>query len=93
MFIARKADAFEQQSNARFFGLFSITDKGASWLGPAAIAIIADRTGDIRNGFWFLFLLLLLPLPILTNRVDMIKGRKQGIAYVIDGPTADLFSR
>jgi UMF1 family MFS transporter len=88
----RGADVTKQHSNARFFSLFSITDKGASWLGPAAIAIIADRTGDIRHGFWFLLLLLILPLPILLIRVDMVKGRKQGIAYGVEGLTVDPVS-
>lgn len=70
-----------QGHDARFFSLFSITDKGASWLGPAAIAIIADRTGDIRQGFWFLLALLLLPLPILLFRVDVKEGKRQGTMY------------
>lgn len=66
---------------ARFFSLFSICDRGASWLGPGAIAIIADRTGEIRYGFLFLAALLAVPLPILAWCVDIDAGRRDAVAY------------
>lgn len=70
-----------QGHNARFFSLFSITDKGASWLGPAAVALIADRTGNIRHGFWFLLIMLILPLPVLLFLVDMDRGKVEAERY------------
>lgn len=61
---------------ARFFALYSITDKSSSFIGPAVVAIIADRTGSVRAGFVFLLVALLLPLPVL-RAVDMLKGREE----------------
>lgn len=66
---------------ARFFSLFSICDKGASWLGPGVIAIIADRTGEIRYGFIFLVALLATPIPILLFLVDVEQGRQDAAVY------------
>lgn len=58
---------------ARFFALYSITDKSSSFIGPAVVALIADRTGSVRAGFVFLLVALLLPLPVLQS-VMMEKG-------------------
>lgn len=33
---------------ARWYALFSITDKSSSFLGPLAVGLIADGTGNIR---------------------------------------------
>ncbi|ORY33093.1 autophagy-related protein 22-like protein [Naematelia encephala] len=50
-----------------FFSLFSLTDKSASFLGPAIVGFIADTTGNIRLGFLFLLVLLAVPIPILLR--------------------------
>lgn len=60
---------------ARFFALYSITDKSSSFIGPAAVAFIADRTGSVRAGFIFLLVALLLPLPVLQT-LHMEKGAR-----------------
>ncbi|KAI5451063.1 Autophagy protein 22 [Naganishia albida] len=66
---------------ARFFSLFSITDKSASFLGPAAIACVADWTGEIRYGFAVLALLMIAPVPILRYYVDQERGRRDAKEY------------
>lgn len=66
---------------ARFFALYSITDKSSSFIGPAIIAGIANATGSIRLGFVFLLVALLLPIPIL-GRVDVEKGETDAGQYV-----------
>ncbi|KAF9365365.1 Autophagy protein 22 [Mortierella sp. NVP85] len=60
---------------SEFFGLYAITDKGSSWLGPLAVAAITDATHEIRHAFVFLLVLLSLPIPIIYFGVDMNQGR------------------
>ncbi|KAJ9096733.1 hypothetical protein QFC21_005003 [Naganishia friedmannii] len=72
---------FGMGQEARFFSLFSITDKSASFLGPAAIAAVADLTGEIRYGFGVLALLMVVPVPILLYFVDVERGRKDSRLY------------
>lgn len=60
---------------SEFFGLYAITDKGSSWLGPLAVAAITDATHEIRHAFVFLLVLLTLPIPIIYFGVDVNQGR------------------
>lgn len=60
---------------SEFFGLYAITDKGSSWLGPLAVAAITDATHEIRHAFVFLLVLLSLPIPIIYFGVDVNQGR------------------
>ncbi|KAK4047976.1 Autophagy protein 22 [Microbotryomycetes sp. JL221] len=46
--------------SARWFGLYSITDKSSSFLGPLLVALITNATGEIRHGFWLILIMLLL---------------------------------
>ncbi|CRK44673.1 hypothetical protein BN1723_019518, partial [Verticillium longisporum] len=41
-------------SEAAFYALYAITDKGSSVFGPAIVGAIIDRWGHIRPAFWFL---------------------------------------
>ena len=52
-------------SEAAFFALFAITDKGSSAIGPAIVGRIVDATGHIRPAFWFLAVLIALPIPLI----------------------------
>ncbi|KAG0360327.1 Autophagy protein 22 [Podila minutissima] len=60
---------------SEFFGLYAITDKGSSWLGPLVIALITDATHEIRHSFIFLLVLLSLPIPIVYFGVNVEQGR------------------
>lgn len=64
-----------------FFSLYSITDKGSAWIGPLVSGVIADRTHNLRNAFWFLALLLLVPIFILAS-IDMRLGKQEADDYV-----------
>jgi MFS transporter, UMF1 family len=64
-------------SEAAFFALYAITDKGSSIFGPAIVGMITDKMGDIRYAFWFLTVLIALPIPILAC-VDVERGRREG---------------
>lgn len=64
-------------SEAAFYALYAITDKGSSIFGPAVVGYLTDRFGNIRSSFWFLAVLLAVPLPLLAM-VDVSRGKKEG---------------
>lgn len=66
-------------SEAAFYALYAVTDKGSSVIGPTIVGRIVDRTGSVRLSFWFLAVLVLLPLAILFW-VDPEKGRRDAVA-------------
>jgi UMF1 family MFS transporter len=66
-------------SEAAFFALFAITDKGSSIFGPAIVGAITDATGDIRPAFWFLAALIGLPIPLMCC-VNVERGKREGAA-------------
>ena len=66
-------------SEAAFYALYAITDKGSSVFGPAIVGAITDATGDIRPAFWFLAVLIGLPIPLMFL-VDVERGKREGAA-------------
>lgn len=66
-------------SEAAFYALFAMVDKGSSAVGPAIVGLIVDRIGTIRPAFIFLLILIALPIP-LVYIVDIGKGRADAAA-------------
>lgn len=66
--------------SAQWFGVYSVTDKGSSFLGPLLVAYVTQVMGDIRHGFWVILVLLLASLPVLA-KVDMRKGSEDAEAF------------
>ncbi|KAI9803839.1 MAG: hypothetical protein M1825_001719 [Sarcosagium campestre] len=64
-------------SEAAFYALYAITDKGSSIFGPAIVGIITDRTGEIRPAFFFLAVLVGLPAPLMWI-IDVERGKRRG---------------
>ena len=64
-------------SEAAFYALYAITDKGSSVFGPAIVGAITDRYGDIRPAFVFLAILIMIPLPLMLL-VDVDRGKRDG---------------
>lgn len=64
-------------SEAAFYALYAITDKGSSVFGPAIVGAITDRYGEIRPAFVFLAVLIFIPLPLMLM-VDVDRGKKDG---------------
>lgn len=62
-------------SEAAFYALYAITDKGSSVFGPAIVGAITDRYGEIRPAFVFLAVLIAIPLPLMLL-VDVERGKK-----------------
>ncbi|KAI3400280.1 hypothetical protein diail_3661 [Diaporthe ilicicola] len=73
-------------SEAAFYALYAITDKGSSVFGPFIVASIIDATGEIRPAFWFLACLVGLPAPLIYF-VNAERGKLEAerLAAVIDG--------
>lgn len=63
-------------SEAAFYALYAVTDKGSSVVGPTIVGMITDATGEIRPGFLFLAFLVALPLWPLAY-VDIPRGKRQ----------------
>ncbi|ODV97711.1 hypothetical protein PACTADRAFT_30145, partial [Pachysolen tannophilus NRRL Y-2460] len=59
-----------------YFALFQITDKGSSIIGPLVVALITDKTHNIRHCFWFLWIVLIISLPIL-EMLDLQRGKDE----------------
>ncbi|KJZ76598.1 Autophagy-related protein 22 [Hirsutella minnesotensis 3608] len=73
-------------SEAAFYALYAITDKGSSVFGPTIVGAIIDKTGSIRPAFWFLAALVGLPAPLIYF-INVERGKKEGekVAEVIEG--------
>ena len=77
-------------SEAAFYALYAITDKGSSAVGPAVVGVIVDTVGSIRPAFGFLAILIALPIPLILS-LDPDKGRDDAnkMAMVLSGKTYD----
>ncbi|KAI1333119.1 autophagy-related protein 22-like protein [Xylariaceae sp. FL0255] len=73
-------------SEAAFYALYAITDKGSSIFGPVIVGAIIDASGEIRPAFWFLAALVGLPAPLIYS-VNLERGKAEGekLAEVIEG--------
>lgn len=69
------APLIPEGSEAAFFALYAVTDKGSSAVGPALVGWIVNRVGTIRPAFIFLAVLVVLPGPLLWW-LDVEKGRE-----------------
>ncbi|KAH0835567.1 autophagy-related protein 22-like protein [Lanmaoa asiatica] len=67
----------------RRYGLFSITDKSSSFVGPLIVGLIADSTGNIRYAFFFLVFMVWLAVPVLLS-VDVERGRVDAQTYSVE---------
>jgi len=65
-------------SEAAFYALYAITDKGSSAVGPAIVGLIVDTVGSIRPAFGFLAVLIALPIPLILM-IDAEKGRAEAV--------------
>jgi UMF1 family MFS transporter len=73
-------------SEAAFYALYAITDKGSSVFGPTIVGAIIDASGEIRPAFWFLAALVGLPaLPIWFVNADRGKVEGEKLAQIIEG--------
>ncbi|KAK5658747.1 hypothetical protein OQA88_1556 [Cercophora sp. LCS_1] len=73
-------------SEAAFYALYAITDKGSSVFGPAIVGAIIDASGEIRPAFGFLAALVGFPAPLIWF-IDVGRGKREGekLAEIIEG--------
>ena len=65
----------------QFFGLFGLSNRASSMIGPNVIQSIINQTGNNWQGFPFLFVLCLLASLVIWFAVDVEKGRGDAIAW------------
>ncbi|KAG2144452.1 autophagy-related protein 22-like protein [Suillus bovinus] len=75
------AELLPPGEEARWYGLFSITDKSSSFVGPLIVGLIADTTGNIRYAFFFLVFMVWAAVPVLLS-VNVDQGRQDAKDYV-----------
>ncbi|KIM61007.1 hypothetical protein SCLCIDRAFT_93871, partial [Scleroderma citrinum Foug A] len=74
------AELIPKGEEARWYALFSVTDKSSSFLGPLVVGLISDATGNIRYAFFFLVFMVWLAVPVLLS-VDVERGRADASNY------------
>ncbi|KAH9482270.1 Autophagy-related protein 22 [Psilocybe cubensis] len=64
-----------------FFGLFGLSNRASSMIGPNVIQAIIDKSGSNWMGFPFLFALCFAASLVIWFFIDVEKGRKDAIAW------------
>jgi len=54
--------------------------QSSSFVGPLVVGLIADLTGNIRYGFFFVVFMIWLAIPLLLG-VDVERGRDDAESY------------
>jgi hypothetical protein len=65
----------------QFFGLFGLSNRASSMIGPNVIQVIIDHSGNNWKGFPFLFALCLSASIVIWFGVDVEKGRKDAVQW------------
>ncbi|KAF7355720.1 Autophagy-related protein [Mycena sanguinolenta] len=64
-----------------FFGLFGLSNRASSMIGPNVIQAIIDSSGNNWMGFPFLFALCTAASLVIWFAVDVPKGRNDAVAW------------
>jgi len=72
-----------------YFGLFGLSNRASSMIGPNVIQAIIDKTGDNWKGFPFLFALCTAASLTIWFGVDVEKGRRDAVAFAKTHRSAD----
>lgn len=67
-----------------FFGLFGLSNRASSLIGPNVIQAIIDKSGNNWMGFPFLFALCMAASLVIWLGVDIEKGRRDAMAWAED---------
>lgn len=70
-------DFIPSGSEAQWFSLYGITDRGSSWIGPLIVSIITQTTGTLRYGMVYLAFALMIPTILVHVFIDHRKGMEQ----------------
>ncbi|KAI9574371.1 MFS general substrate transporter [Boletus coccyginus] len=64
-----------------FFGLFGLSNRASSMVGPYVVQAIIDKTQDNWQGFPFLFALCTSASLVIWFGVDVAKGRRDAVRW------------
>lgn len=64
-----------------FFGLFGLSNRASSMIGPNVIQAIIDDTGNNWKGFPFLFAICAAASIVIWFGVDVKKGRRDAVDW------------
>jgi MFS-type transporter involved in bile tolerance (Atg22 family) len=64
-----------------FFGLFGLSNRASSMIGPNVIQAIIDDTGNNWKGFPFLFAMCLAASLVIWFAVDVKTGRRDAVEW------------
>lgn len=67
-----------------FFGLFGLSNRASSMIGPNVIQAIIDSSGDNWKGFPFLFALCAAASLVIWFGVDVTKGRHDAVKWAAE---------
>lgn len=67
-----------------FFGLFGLSNRASSMIGPNVIQAIIDKSGSNWMGFPFLFALCASASLVIWFGVDVHKGRRDAAKWASD---------
>jgi len=70
---------------AAFFGLYEISERGTSWIGPLIFGVVAGATGSYRQAILSLIILLVTGM-ILLMLTDTDKAVRQAAAEAVRAP-------
>jgi len=78
----------------QFFGLYGLTNRASSIIGPIVIQKIIDKTNDNWHGFPFLFAISLAATLLIWLAVDVPKGRQDAEHWAVEkrGTAYDVYS-
>ena len=63
-------------SEAEYFGLYEISERGTSWIGPLVFAVAVQLTGTQRIAIISLIIFFIVGL-LLLSRVDVRKAMEE----------------
>jgi len=67
-----------------FFGLFGLSNRASSTIGPNVIQSIINKSGNNRDGFPFLFGLCISASLVIWFGVDVSKGRRAAAQWAVE---------
>jgi UMF1 family MFS transporter len=68
------ADLVPRGSEAQFFSLYQITDKGSSWLGPLIVSSVVQATNSLRLALVYIVCTLIVPAILVVKLVNHEQG-------------------
>ena len=68
----------------QFFGLFGLSNRASSVIGPNVIQAIIDKTGNNWMGFPFLFAICFCASMVIFFCIDVERGRRDAVAWAAD---------